>query len=92
MNAKNNANLPILNRSILDVRNVLQDQLEGLNNPDCDIDKEYLLSQAINMVANPLIASAKIEADLMSKNPKFQGTGFINRSGQNQLPAPDDDK
>lgn len=70
--------IPILNRSILDVRAVLQDQLARLNQDDIDIDKEYLRSQAIQMVANPLIASAKIEADLMIKNPKFMGTGFLN--------------
>lgn len=69
---------PVLNQSILEVRKVLQDQLNRLNDNNCDMDKEYARSQAIAMVANPLIQSAKIEADLMAKNPKFVGTGFIN--------------
>jgi hypothetical protein len=70
--------LPIVNRTILDVRAVLQDQLARLNSDDIDIDKEYLRSEAIGMIAKPLIDSAKIEADLMAKNPKFIGTGFMN--------------
>ena len=78
-------NKPVLNSTILDVRAVLQDQLNRLNQEDCDIDKEYLRSQAMQMVANPLIASAKIEADLISKNPKFNGTGFINNAEPKQL-------
>lgn len=73
----NKNELPLLNRSILDVRNVLMDQLDRLNKDGVDIDKEYLRSQAISMVANPLIQSAKIEADLMAKNPKFKGTAFL---------------
>ena len=76
---------PVLNSTILDVRSVLQDQLNRLNKEDVDIDKEYLRSQAMGMVANPLIASAKIEADLMAKNPKFNGTGFINSDEPKQL-------
>jgi site-specific recombinase len=70
-------NLPVLNRSIIEVRAVLQDQLARLNKENVDIDKEHKRSQAIQMVATPLIASAKIEADLMARNPKFLGTGFI---------------
>ena len=66
-----------MNTTILDVRRVLQDQLNRLNSNDVDMDKEYARSQAIAMVANPLVQSAKIEADLMSKNPKFVGSGFI---------------
>lgn len=81
----NNQDKPVLNKSILDVRKVLQDQLDRLNQPDVDIDKEYLRSQAIQMVANPLIASAKIEADLMAKNPKFNGTGFIQQASDTKL-------
>ena len=76
---------PALNKSILDVRKVLQDQLDRLNNPDCDIEKEHKRSQAIQLVANPLIASAKIEADLMIRNPKFLGTGFIKNNDQKQI-------
>ena len=60
----------------------MQDQLARLNQDDVDIDKEYLRSQAIQMVAAPLIASAKIEADLMARNPKFFGTGFISEIKQ----------
>jgi site-specific recombinase len=70
-------NLPVLIRSIIVVRAVLQDQLARLNKENLDIDKEHKRSQAIQMVATPLIASAKIEADLMARNPKFLGTGFI---------------
>jgi site-specific recombinase len=70
-------NLPVLNRSIIEVRAVLQDQLARLNKENVDIDKEHKRSQAIQMVATPLIASEKIEADLMARNPKFLGTGFI---------------
>jgi hypothetical protein len=69
--------LPVLNRTILDVRKVLQDQLDRLNEPGANIEKEHKRSQAIQIVANPLIASAKIEADLMAANGKFKGTGFF---------------
>lgn len=78
-----NENKPVLNRTILDVRKVLQDQLERLNATDVNMDQEYARSQAITMVSNQLISSAKIEADLMAKNPKFIGTGFISHSDEN---------
>jgi hypothetical protein len=70
-------NLPILNRTILDVRKVLQDQLERLNDPKADLEKEHKRSQAIHLVSSQLIASAKIEADLLAKNRNFKGTGFF---------------
>lgn len=79
---------PVFNQSILDVRRVLQDQLDRLNKDDVNMVKEYSRSQAIQMIANPLIASAKIEADLMIRNPKFSGTGFVNGSGTKQLEQP----
>lgn len=70
-----------MKNSIVDVRSVLIEQLERLNADDCNIDKEYLRAQAMQMVANPIIASAKIEADLMAKSGgKYTGTGFIRES------------
>jgi hypothetical protein len=72
-----------MKNSIVDVRSVLIEQLERLNAPDCDIEKEYLRAQAMQMVANPIIASAKIEADLISKSGgKYSGTGFIREQKQ----------
>lgn len=69
--------LPILNRTILDVRKVLQDQLDRLNEPNANLEKEHKRSQAIHLVSSQLIASAKIEADLLAKNRNFKGTGFF---------------
>ncbi len=67
-----------MKNSIVDIRNILIEQLDRLNDDDCDVDKEYLRAEAMQMVATPLIASAKIEADLISKSGgKYQGTGFI---------------
>lgn len=67
-----------MKNSIVDVRNILIAQLERLNDADCDVDKEYLRAEAMQMVANPIIASAKIEADLMAKSGgDYAGTGFI---------------
>ncbi len=67
-----------MKNSIVDVRSILIEQLDRLNDDDCDVDKEYLRAEAMQMVATPLIASAKIEADLISKSGgKYQGTGFI---------------
>ena len=37
-------NKPVLNSTILDVRKVLQDQLNRLNDPSADMDKEYARS------------------------------------------------
>lgn len=83
MNTTNNNNdMPVLNRSILDVRRVLMDQLERLNNPSADIAKEFDRSKAIALVANPLIHTAKIEAELLANVPKYQGTGFFNTQPQ----------
>ncbi len=84
MNSENNE-LPALNKTILDVRKVLQDQLDRLNSDDVDIDKEYLRSEAIEMVATPLIQSAKIEAELLAKNPKFLGTGLFDNSNKKMI-------
>ena len=67
-----------MKNSIVDIRNILIEQLDRLNDDDCDVDKEYLRAEAMQMVATPLIASAKIEADLMLKSGgDYQGTGFI---------------
>ena len=72
-----------MENSIVDVRSVLIEQLERLNAEDCDVDKEYLRAQAMQMVATPIIASAKIEADLMAKSGgKYTGTGFIREAKQ----------
>ena len=75
----------VLGSTILDVRNVLQDQLNRLNQPNLDIEFESKRSDAIAKVANPLIQSAKIEADLMVKNPKYSGTGFISSDETKQI-------
>jgi len=67
-----------MKNTIVEVRSVLIEQLERLNADNVDIDKEYLRAQAMSMVANPIIASAKIEADLMVKSGgKYVGSGFI---------------
>ena len=72
-----------MENSIVDVRNVLFKQLERLNAENCDIDKEYLRAEAMQMVATPIISSAKIEADLMAKSGgKYTGTGFIREAKQ----------
>lgn len=72
-----------MKNSIIDVRNILIEQLERLNDPDCEIDKEYLRADAMQKVATPIINSAKIEADLINKsNGKYLGTGFINEQKQ----------
>lgn len=68
---------PVLNSTLLDVRRVLQDQLNRLNQPNLDMEKEHKRSIAIQLIAQPLIASAKIEAELMIKHPKYMGSGFI---------------
>lgn len=70
-----------MNNSIVEIRSILTEQLHRLNADDCDIDKEYLRADAMNKVATPIIASAKIEADLIAKtNGKYVGTGFINET------------
>ena len=67
-----------MKNSIVEIRSILIEQLQRLNDDDCNIDKEYLRAQAMSMVANPLIQSAKVEADLISKSGgKYTGTGFI---------------
>jgi len=67
-----------MKNSISDVRNLLIAQLERLDSEDCDVNKEYLRSEAMQMVATPIINSAKIEADLMAKSKgEYVGTGFI---------------
>lgn len=76
---------PVLNSTLLDVRRVLQDQLNRLNQPDADVKKEHQRSLAIQLVAQPLIASAKIEAELMMKHPKYMGTGFVGGANPKQL-------
>jgi len=68
------------NKLIGDLNN--QEQLRithaQVNADDCDIDREYLRADAMQKVATPLVNSAKIEADLISKSGgKYQGTGFI---------------
>lgn len=73
-----------MKNSIIDVRNILIEQLERLNEPDCEIDKEYLRADAMQKVATPIINSAKIEADLINKSGgNYLGTGFI--EGQKKL-------
>lgn len=73
-----------MKNSIVDVRSLLIEQLERLNNAENeDIDKEYLRAQAMSMVATPIIVSAKIEADLIAKSGgEYTGTGFIRESKQ----------
>lgn len=72
-----------MKNSIIDVRNILIEQLERLNEDDCDLDKEYLRADAMSKVAAPIISSAKIEADLMAKSKgEYLGTGFINQQKQ----------
>lgn len=72
-----------MENSIVYVRNVLFKQLERLNAENCDIDKEYLRAEAMQMVATPIISSAKIEADLISRSGgKYSGTGFIDSPKQ----------
>jgi hypothetical protein len=67
-----------MSNTIVEVRSILIEQLHRLNADDCNIDKEYLRADAMQKVATPIIASAKIEADLIAKSDsKYQGTGFL---------------
>ena len=72
-----------MKNSIVDVRSILIEQLQRLNDDKCDVDKEYLRAEAMQKVATPIINSAKIEADLIAKSGgKYQGTGFIREQKQ----------
>ncbi len=75
------------NNQINDVRAALFAQLERLTDPNLNLDKEILRTNAIVDVSKQLIDSAKVEVAFMQVSGQL-GTGFI----QPQLASGDSKK
>jgi len=64
---------------IEDLNNHLFAQLERLDDPDCDLDKEILKAKAVSAVASQIIKSNKLTIDAM----KLVASGNV---GPNDMP------
>lgn len=64
------------NKQIKDLRAHLFKQLERLNDPDCDLDKEVKRANALVSVGTTIVSSAKVEVDFI-RATHTKGTGFI---------------
>jgi hypothetical protein len=61
---------------INDMRQFLFAQMERLNDPKCDLEKEVKRTEAMINVSKTLIDSAKVEVEFI-KATESLGTGFI---------------
>jgi hypothetical protein len=73
------------NHQISDLRDHLFDQLDRLNDPGADLEKELKKAKAFVEIGGVLVNSAKVEVDAM-KITRSEGSGFIPK-GDLQLPA-----
>jgi hypothetical protein len=63
-------------KEIKDLRTHLFAQMDRLNDPACDLEKELKKAGAMVSIGNVIVSSAKAEVDFM-KITKSRGTGFI---------------